>query len=272
VPASYVGGTNTYFNELNRNRPDMTAMDAVAWSINPQIHAFDERSLVEALEGQTATVRSGRAFAEGKPVIVSPITLRPRFNAVAVAAETAGDGGALPWPVDPRQMSLFCAAWTIASIAGLAGAGAASLTYYETAGWRGLVEREGELPQPERFPSNPGIAFPVLQVFADLAGWRGAQIRAVEGVEPLAIHALALELGGRRRVLVANVSEADLAVPLAGLAGDAALVRRLDESSAPLALADPEAFRATGRRQAFVAGELALELPPFATVCIDQLD
>jgi hypothetical protein len=112
----------------------------------------------------------------------------------------------------------------------------------------------------------------VLQVFADLAGWRGAQIRAVEGVEPLAIHALALELGGRRRVLVANVSEADLAVPLAGLAGDAALVRRLDESSAPLALADPEAFRASGRRQAFVAGELALELPPFATVCIDQLD
>ena len=71
--AAFCGGTNVYFNELNRNRPDTAAMDGVAYSINPQIHAFDEASLTEALEGQAATVTSARAFCGDLPVIVSPV-------------------------------------------------------------------------------------------------------------------------------------------------------------------------------------------------------
>ncbi len=43
--ALFAGGTNIYFNELNRNRPEIDALDAVVYSINPQVHAFDEASL-----------------------------------------------------------------------------------------------------------------------------------------------------------------------------------------------------------------------------------
>ena len=38
-------------------------------------------------------------------------------------------------------MSLFAAAWTVGSLAGLAEAGVASITYYETVGWRGIMAR-----------------------------------------------------------------------------------------------------------------------------------
>ncbi|MGH2589927.1 MAG: hypothetical protein ACRDGW_03920, partial [Actinomycetota bacterium] len=74
------GGTDMYFCELNRTRPDVEAMDGVFYSIVPQVHAFDDLSLVETLEAQAETIRSAAALADGRPVIVSPITLRRRFN------------------------------------------------------------------------------------------------------------------------------------------------------------------------------------------------
>jgi hypothetical protein len=55
-------------------------MDAVAFPINPQVHAADEDSMVETAEGVRAVIRTARSFAAGRPVVVSPISLRPRFN------------------------------------------------------------------------------------------------------------------------------------------------------------------------------------------------
>src|SRR5207244_1691934 len=88
LPGKVVGGgTNVYFNELNRNRPDPERLDVVAFSVNPQIHAFDNLSMVENLEAQGETVRSTRAFSGATPIAVTPVTLRPRYNAVAVVEE-----------------------------------------------------------------------------------------------------------------------------------------------------------------------------------------
>src|SRR5215472_4096652 len=74
------GGTDLNFAELNRSRPDVAAMDAVAFPITPQIHAADEDSMVETAEGVRAVIRTARSFTTGRPVLVSPISLRPRFN------------------------------------------------------------------------------------------------------------------------------------------------------------------------------------------------
>ena len=49
-----VGGTNAYFAELNRQRPGIRF--PVAFSINPQVHAFDDLSLIENLEAQPETI------------------------------------------------------------------------------------------------------------------------------------------------------------------------------------------------------------------------
>jgi D-apionolactonase len=65
-------GTNAYFAELNRQRPPRNAV--VCYSFNPQVHAFDDLSLIETLEAQPATVQSALQFCD-RGLILSPVTL-----------------------------------------------------------------------------------------------------------------------------------------------------------------------------------------------------
>jgi hypothetical protein len=78
--AAFVGGTEIYFTEINRTRPEHRAWDGICYSITPQIHAFTDVDIVENLDAQAETVRSARAIAGDKAVVVSPITLRRRVN------------------------------------------------------------------------------------------------------------------------------------------------------------------------------------------------
>jgi hypothetical protein len=68
-------GANAYFAELNRGRPSAGALDLVSYSMNPQVHAYDNLTLVENLEGQAWTVKSARQFIGKLPLVVSPITV-----------------------------------------------------------------------------------------------------------------------------------------------------------------------------------------------------
>ena len=84
-----VVGTSANFTELNRQRPPREA--AMVYSFNPQVHAFDDLSVMETLEAQAATVETARTFCDG-PIHVGPITLRPRF--LPIPAEPEDDAGA----------------------------------------------------------------------------------------------------------------------------------------------------------------------------------
>ena len=98
-----VGGTDAYFAQLNSQRPPAALLDGLCYSINPQAHAFDTQSLMETFEAQAATVRSAQQFAAGKPVHISPLTLRPRFNPAATEPEPEAGPGELPhWVTEPR--------------------------------------------------------------------------------------------------------------------------------------------------------------------------
>ncbi|QJW92072.1 hypothetical protein HNV11_23190 [Spirosoma taeanense] len=135
------GGTDAYFVELNRHRFDFKQIDFVTYSINPQVHAFDDQTLLENIAAQGDTVRSARTLSGGKPVHISTVTLLPRFNPDA----TSGSGrGVLP--ADPRQMTSFGAEWTRQSLETLTKAGAASITYFETHGPRGLLDEDAIFP------------------------------------------------------------------------------------------------------------------------------
>jgi hypothetical protein len=81
-------GTNAYFAELNRQRPLRDVI--VCYSLNPQVHVFDELSVVETLEAQPATVYSAIEFCD-RYVVISPITLRPTFSPNASVGR-AGSG------------------------------------------------------------------------------------------------------------------------------------------------------------------------------------
>ena len=104
--AAFVGGTEIYFTELNRTRPELEGWDGVCYSITPQIHAFTDVDMVENLDAQAETVRSARAIAE-KLVAISPVTLRRRVNFHAAADPPPTPAGELPDAVDVRQSSLF---------------------------------------------------------------------------------------------------------------------------------------------------------------------
>jgi D-apionolactonase len=263
------GGTDMYFCELNRTRPDTPVLDVVAWSINPQVHAFDERSIMETPPAQAATVRSASAFAPGVPLAVTPVTLKPRFNANATRPEDDPAGGELPVPVDPRQASLFGAAWTVASLKQLVEAGAASLTYFEPIGWRGLIESETGPPLPERFPSEPGLAFPLYHVLADLAGRRGDEVLAIDAGDDLTVAGLALRGADGLRVLAANLTAEPVDARVTGLPDGPAAVRVLDAGSADRAGRDPQAFRGEAVAAQLDRGALRLPLGPYAVATID---
>jgi hypothetical protein len=67
-------GTDANFTELNRERPELDGLDLVCYSANPQVHAFDDRSLVETFEGLRDTVRTARQFSGAAKLAVTPIT------------------------------------------------------------------------------------------------------------------------------------------------------------------------------------------------------
>jgi hypothetical protein len=202
------GGSDAHFCELNRGaalgRFAASKCSFVSWPITPQVHAFDDLTLIENIEAQSDMVISGRRIA-GKPaLIVSPITLRPRFNAVAADSRLPVSPRETLPEADLRQASLITAAWTLGSIVSLASQDVSSLTFFETTGPRGVMKSLAEAHSEKRLPSNPATLFPVYYVFAAMAGYRRIAPVYVPAVDRLAVMAL---FGRRalRRVVFANL-------------------------------------------------------------------
>ncbi len=183
------GGTRAYFTELNRATLPLDAMEVVSYTINPQVHAFDVASLTETLAAQPETVRSARAIVGERPLVVGPITLRPPFNPNATGPEPDVAPGELPPAVDYRQPSLFAAGWLAGSINALGNAGVDALTYFETTGWKGLIERRDHPLRVAKFHSWPGMVFPVYHVLADVGEFSGGQILPVTLEDGLRVQA-----------------------------------------------------------------------------------
>jgi hypothetical protein len=269
--ARFFGGTNLYFAELNRTRPDPHDLDGLVFTITPQVHDGDDMSVMENVRVQEDAVRTALSFAgDGRQVVVSPITLKPRFNPFANRPLVA-DPTALPLPVDSRQASLFAAAWTVGSMKALIEGGAAAVTYYETVGWRGLIESAARSPAPDLFPSDPGMIFPVYWVFRDLAGWRDGTVLSCESSEPETVTALALRRQDRTRVLVANLTPAsqNALLVLANGADGEATVSPIDRDSYDPVPPTPSTARRRTVQEVVRAGRLRLSLQPYAVACVD---
>jgi len=270
APAAKIGaGTNAYFTEVNREHPPLGVIDLVAYSINPQVHAFDDATLVENLVAQRATVESARRFIGDKWLAITPVTLRPRLKPDGSGPEPKAAPGELPPQVDVRQMSLFGAGWTVGSLKYLAEGGVHSVTYYETTGWRGVMETEQGAPLPDKFPSRPGTVFPLYHVFADVSPFADGTVIPVRSSDSLQADALGVRKDGRTRVIVASFNPSSQQVTVTGLPAQAWL-RYLDERHAELAMQEPEAFcREKGKEVEIKKGHLELELPPYGLIRLD---
>ena len=269
VAAAVGGGSRAYFTELNRATLPLAGMDVAGFTINPQVHAIDNASLTESLAAQAETVRSAREIVGPRPLAVGPVTLSPRFNPNATGPEPEPAPGELPSSVDTRQPSLFAAGWLAGSINALTNAGADALTYFETTGWRGLIERRDHPLRVAAFHSWPGMVFPAYHVLADVAELREGEVLPVESGNRLRLQALALREGDRARVILANMSDDPVQVLLDVPGAGETTVRRLDNETVYLAAFKPEEFRASKQPLGSAGGSLSLDLPPWGLVTLD---
>ncbi len=194
-------GVNAYFAELNRNRPKTTNTDFISFTVSPQVHAFDNGSLAENLEGQKYVVESAFHLFPGKPVFVSPVTLKQRLNVVATSPEPEHMPGELPPQVDPRQHTIFAAGWTAISLKYLAQAGADLVTYYETTGWKGIMQGSYPSPIPGKFPAKTGELFPVYHLLKELRNVR--KVFGSVSSEPLKVDGLVFA-DDQTKIVLAN--------------------------------------------------------------------
>jgi D-apionolactonase len=138
-----VVGTDAYFTELNRFPPKAIPNQRVCFSMNPQVHAFDNQSLSECIEALDAVVESATQLTSSR-LVISPITLRPRFNPNATQSMSKVEQ--LELAIDARQSQPFGAAWTIGVLSQLLPRNEIeSLTLYESHGPRGLMDDQGNL-------------------------------------------------------------------------------------------------------------------------------
>lgn len=269
LPLPIGAGSDANFCELNREQAlgnlALDEADFLFWSMNPQVHACDPLSIMETLEAQADTLHTARTFARGKPLVITPVTLKPRFNAVATSQATAAAPDELPQNVDPRQLSQFLASWTLGSVEALSTSGAESITLFETVGWRGVMESEQGSLLPDIFPSEPGGTFLVYHLLAGLASVNG--ITPAGNSDPSRITALPCDLThGGRRIALGNLTAQVQRIHLLG-ANSAILGQGLATGS----VSDSGAFLLQpGKRLTPQQGIIALSLPPNGCVFLDE--
>jgi hypothetical protein len=214
-------------------------------------------------------VQTALAYGGGRPVVVSLVTLKQRFNSVATTAEPKLSPTELPPQVDSRQMSLFAAGWTVGSLERLIESGVSAATYYETTGWRGVIQGDEAPLASELFPSRAGMVFPVYHVFADLAEWKDGAVIRSRSSNPLAIETLAVASDGILHVMVANLTPHPQAVVIDALDGEI-MLRRLNAETAELAAFDPASFRSQ-TEQLSSDRTVELVLAPFEVARLDAV-
>lgn len=210
-------GTDGDFYQLNQFRPPWAEADFVSWSMNPQVHARDITSLTETPAAIAAQLRSAHGYFPGKPLVVSPVTLRPRFNPVARSPGPARDTQQLPPSVDPRQPTPFAAAWTLAAIKHLAEGGAESITLFETTGSQGVMEREQVDTPLVSFHSRPGRVFPLYHVIGEITGFGGGEVIVTHASAPRRVEAITLTKKGWVCALLANLTAETQRVRVSGI-------------------------------------------------------
>nr|WP_201468837.1 hypothetical protein [Microbacterium hydrocarbonoxydans] len=153
VAAPVLAGARSHFTELNREQQRIAReVDGIVVTTTPLFHTGDTEQLVEAVVMQRLIARQSVDIASGLPVHIGPVSLRPRFNNVATSPEPSptradlseGYGAQFTGADDDRQSAPQLAAWLVASAAALAAPGVATVSWFETAGSRGLVGTPAE--------------------------------------------------------------------------------------------------------------------------------
>lgn len=205
-PTKLVCATEQFFAELNRWWPEMAGVDGVGYTVCPQVHAADDISLMENSWGQADTVTTARARSAGRAVHITSVAMIGKFGPYPGGPPDVAVRSAYG---DARQYSSFAAAWTVSSLCQLVGSQAASATYFELTGARGLVDSD-----------RAGVmAGPVYRALEAVLSWGAGNVVQVGTVAGANIVGLGAEWPDRSELLVANLAPEGREVELTNLAG-----------------------------------------------------
>ncbi len=185
-------GTNHYFTELNRSPISSDQLDYLSFSLNPQVHGFDDSTLINNLQTISHISRTAKKLTKTNNIAISPITLKPRFNPNALAK------GKLA--ADPRQKTQFNALWTLGCIKHIAQNSIFSAAFYETIGDFGIMKK-GTLDRDN--------VFPVYQVFELISKFRNHSVVHTESSHPQKFEGLIFETRNSIELILANFCNTD---------------------------------------------------------------
>ena len=198
-------GTNLYFTELNRQPPDTSGLDWTTFTINPQVHAHDDRSILQNTATLEVIANDAPRLAGDTRLHVGPVTLRPRFNPNATDPASDVSSTDLPSHVDARQRTWLGAAWTVLALRSLSAPGTVSaVTIFDDLGWGGLRARDSG-PEDAAFLSRSGEKFPVYDVLGSITAARGMLPTVSD--RPEAVDALVLDTPQGLRAILVNLSD-----------------------------------------------------------------
>ncbi len=252
--AAIGGGTLSYFTELNRKRPPVEMLDFVSHCTCPIVHAADDLSVMESLEALPHIVRSTRAIiGDHKAYRIGPSTIGMRHNPYgARVTENPANRRVTMTDSDPRQASLFAAAWMIGYAAATAEAALQTLTVGNLTGRLGLARAHasGELVHHPAFYIARGLAELGGNSRYECHSSRPASVAAVAGVDR----------SGRRVLWLANLTDQEQEAKLQGnqIAHSIFLI---DEKSFAEHVADPWFERE-------VVSAQTVQLSPYAVACL----
>ncbi len=183
------GGTNYNFTEINRNRFEAGKLDYIGFSMDPQEHASDDLTILENAGTLEYMVASARSIYGQRPVHLSPLTLRRRFNPYATnPADVVIDEAR---KTDVRQKEALGALWTFGALCSLAKANTAAVTLYQTVGNQGIIGTDGK-------------PYPVYETIRMFAPFQGRSVEIVESSDPLSVAAILLN---EKTLAVANMTK-----------------------------------------------------------------
>ena len=199
------GGMLTFFTELNRNPPPAAKLDFVTHGASAIVHAADDASVMETLEAWPHVLRSTRNLFGELPYWLGSTTLGMRENPYGAAPAANPDKRRVAMArFDPRHQSLFGAAWALGVFAAAAKERVAVITLAHAAGDFGLTTRRSETVRET----------PMLWLLKSLSlSGRG---RLLETRSDPRVAAIAIDLGDRTEVLVANLTAEALTMGVAG--------------------------------------------------------
>jgi D-apionolactonase len=245
-------GTKDFFADINRSRPTEGNHDFMVFSVNPQVHAFDNSTIIENLEAQKYPIETIQSFTKDKKIHISPLEFRMSFMREDYSEDI------LPFQPDSRQLSLFAAGWTLGSIKYLAESSVASATCFETVGRKGIMAGEQENSDAE-FPAFRGMIYPVYYIFRELAEMKDATVIACSTDLPLQVSSLLLKKDDQLLLFLANHTQHEVAIDLTAL-GQTWMAKQISASNIQTALLSPTTYE----QLTFTPVDKRIMLAPFA--------